>query len=60
MQFSGDVLSDSSLNYDEVRGLPRQNMECDRDRSLPPEQAYARSRLVINADGYYEHVPSDG
>ncbi|CAG9540543.1 unnamed protein product [Cercopithifilaria johnstoni] len=61
LQFSGDVLSDSSLNYSELRGLPRTNIECsrDRDRSLTTEQSSVRSRLVVNADGYYEHIPSD-
>lgn len=61
LQFSGEnVLSDSSLNYDVLRSHPRQNMEYDRDRGLASEQSYARSRLVVNADGYYEHIPSDG
>ncbi|VDK67176.1 unnamed protein product [Onchocerca ochengi] len=60
LQFSGEnVLSDSSLNYDVLRSHPRQNMEYDRDRGLASEQSYARSRLVVNADGYYEHIPSD-
>ncbi|VDO26055.1 unnamed protein product, partial [Onchocerca flexuosa] len=60
LQFSGEnVLSDNSLNYDELKGHPRQHMECDRDRGLASEQSYVRSRLVVNADGYYEHIPSD-
>ncbi|KAK6101320.1 RhoGAP domain family protein [Brugia pahangi] len=57
VQFSGDVLSDNSLKSDELRSLPKQNL--DRDRDLAPAQLYARSRLVVNADGYYEHIPSN-
>ncbi|KAM3723942.1 StAR-related lipid transfer protein [Dirofilaria immitis] len=59
LQFSGNILSASSLNYDELRVLPRQNVECDGNRGLASEQSYIRSRLVVNADGYYEHLPSD-
>ncbi|VDN05461.1 unnamed protein product [Thelazia callipaeda] len=58
VQFTGSGLSDSSLNYDELRSSTRQTV--DRDRNLPSEQSYGRSRLVVNADGYYEHIPSDG
>ncbi|MCP9259122.1 RhoGAP domain protein [Dirofilaria immitis] len=59
LQFTGNILSASSLNYDELRVLPRQNVECDGNRGLASEQSYIRSRLVVNADGYYEHLPSD-
>uniref|UniRef100_A0A915PG27 Rho-GAP domain-containing protein n=1 Tax=Setaria digitata TaxID=48799 RepID=A0A915PG27_9BILA len=59
LQFPSDVLSDSSPNYDELRGHPRKDMERKRDRSLALEQSYPRSKLVVNADGYYEHILSD-
>lgn len=59
LHFSGDVFSDSSLNYDDPRNLPRQDAEFDHGRGLAPDRLY-RSRLIVNADGYYEHIPATG
>ncbi|VDN33360.1 unnamed protein product [Gongylonema pulchrum] len=61
LRYSGDVLSDGSQNYDDSRNLLRQDVaaERDQDRSLASDRLF-RSRLIVNADGYYGHIPANG